>query len=352
MYRHCPRLTFALLLASVLPAAAQQPAKPPPLPPINPAAARLDQTLAGLDGPGFALAHGDEAGILAAACERGTIHYWTKGETLGIKSGDATPNVLKGHTGPVTALAWGAGPLLASGGADKQIILWSMPDGKPLHTLKSDTPVRALALSPDGKTLASGGDNKAVQFWETATGKPGAKLIEHTDWVLSLAFSPDGKQLASGGYDGVVRLWDVAAGKKVLDIPARPPLPPNTPPGPPNVVWSLAFSPDGKLLAVGGTDGPIHLINPADGKIVRSLPGHGSAVTSLAFHPGGAVLASSSKDRTVRLWNVANGQALKQLDGHVAWVQGVVFLAQGTRLASVGADQAVRLWDLTDPPKK
>jgi WD40 repeat protein len=176
--------------------------------------------------------------------------------------------------------------------------------------------------------------------------------MDHTDWVLTLAFNSDGKQLASGGYDGVVRLWDVSAGKKVLDIQGRPPLPPNTPPGLPNVVWALAFSPDNKLLAVGGSDGPIHLINPADGKIVRSLPGHTSTLTGLAFHPSGTVLASSSKDRSIRLWNVANGQPLKVLEGHTAWAQGVTFLAQGTRLASVGADHTVRLWDLTEVPKK
>ncbi len=330
---------------------AQQPPKPP-LPPINPAQARLDQTLGGLDGPGSSIAYNEEAGILAAGCEHNSIHYWGKGVTLGVRSGDATPNVLRGHQGQITALAWSSGPLLASAGADRALVLWSMPDGKALHTLKTEGVLRALAMSPDGKTVAGGGDNRAIQFWDVATAKPGQKLTEHTDWVVSLAFSPDGKQLASGGYDGVVRLWDVMAGKKVLDVATRPPAPPNTPAGPPHIIWALAFSPDGKLLALGGSDGPIHLVNVADGKIVRSLAGHGSTVTGLAFHPGGAVLVSTSKDRTVRLWNPANGQALKTLEGHQAWVQGVVFVANGTRLATVGADHTVRLWDLTEPVKK
>jgi WD40 repeat protein len=185
-----------------------------------------------------------------------------------------------------------------------------------------------------------------------AGGKPGAKLAGHTDWVLSLTFSPDGKQLASGGYDGNVRLWDVAGNKLLITASARPPVPPNTPPSPPNVIWALAYSPDGKLLALGGSDGPIHLVNPADGKIVRSMPGHTSAVTALAFHPSGTLLVSGSKDRTVKLWNPTNGQAIKSLDGHLAWVQGLVFMAQGTRVASVSADHTVRLWDLTEPMKK
>src|SRR5206468_2628129 len=75
-------LVVAKLLALVCLTAsfAQQPAKPA-LPPINPAQARADQTLGGLDGPGFAIAYNEEAGILVAACERSTLQYWNKGET-------------------------------------------------------------------------------------------------------------------------------------------------------------------------------------------------------------------------------------------------------------------------------
>jgi WD40 repeat protein len=327
-------LTLALVLA-------QAPAA------INPAQARLDQTLGGLDGPGFALAYNEAAGILAAACERGTIHYWNKDVLLGVRAGPRTSNVLSGHHGPVTVLAWGGeGAVLASAGADQQLLLWSMPDGHVLHRLTPGTTLRTLAMTPDGKLLAGAGEDPGIQFWDVATANPGPKLTGHTDWVLALAFSGDGKLLASGGYDGVVRLWEVASSKKLLEIPAKPPAAPNAPPGPVNAVQALAFAPDGKLLAVGGSDAQVHLVNVADGKVVRSLAGHGSSVTGLAFHPGGAVLASSSKDRSVRLWNPANGQAFKVLEGHTAWVQGVQFGAQGSRLASVGADQTVRLWEL------
>src|SRR5207302_11026151 len=141
-------------------------------------------------------------------------------------------------------------------------------EGKPKLTLSAAAPVRALAISPDAKTLATAGDDNAVQLWDLGTGKPATKLSAHTDWVLALAFSGDGRFLASGGYDGTVRLWDAASGKKLLDITAKPPTPPNTPAGPANVVQALAFSPDNKLLAVGGSDSQVHLFGIPDGKLV------------------------------------------------------------------------------------
>jgi WD40 repeat protein len=335
-----------ILLLQVQSAGGQQPASV--LPPIQPNQARLEQVLPGLDGPGTAIAYSESAGILAAAGEGAAIHYWNKEVIQGLRGGSGTPNVLKEHQLPITALAWGGGMFLASAGMDKKIVLTQMPEGTVDKTITTTSVIRTLVMLPDGKTLAGAGEDPEIQLWDVASAKPGIKLAGSTDWVMSLTFSPDGQRLASGGYDGTVRLWEVSTGKKLLDIAATPPPPPNTPSPPTNVVFALAFSPDGKQLAIGGTDAQIHLFNTADGKLIRSIPGHTGSVTGLAFHPSGTVLASCSKDRTVRLWNPANGQSLigKPLEGHTAWVQGLVFVAQGTRLASVGADRTVCLWSL------
>jgi WD40 repeat protein len=334
------------------------PAQPPALPAINPAAARLDATATGLDGPGFAIVADEASGTVAAACERGSIRYWRKDVVLGVRSGDRTPNLLRGHQGPVLSLARHRAAPLASAGADQKVILWDLAAARPRFTITPGTAIRCLAYAPDGKLLAGGGDDARIHLWDPSTGKPREvdgkplQLQGHTDWLLSLAFSPDGKWLASAGHDGTIRLWELTSQKKQLDIPAQPSPAPKAPPEPAPSVTALAFSPDSKLLAAGNVEAQVHLFNVADGKFVRTLAGHTSTVTGLVFHPSGTVLVSASKDRTLRLWNPGNGQVVKTLEGHTSWVQGVALLAQGTRLTSVGADRTVRMWDLTNPPAK
>jgi WD40 repeat protein len=338
--------------AILMAAQAPQPAgKGPTLPPVNPATAKLDITITGLDGPGFAIAAGGEPELVLAACENGTIQLFKKDVIAAFKTGAGKPEILKGHQGPVRALAWNGGPVLASVGADKKIDFWKMPEGKITQSGVLDSRVRAAAMSKDGKLIAIAGESDVIQLWDAASGKPTTKLTDKMDWTLCVAFSDDGKQLLSGDLQGVVRLWDVPGGKKIKELPAKPMPPPKTPPDP-VAVTSVVFAPDGKTVVFGGADGPIQFVNLADGKITRTLAGHTGPITGLIFHPSGTLLASCSKDRTVKLWNLTAPQPLKSLDGHTAWIEGMAFIEQGTKLATVSADQTVRIWDLTEAAKK
>jgi WD40 repeat protein len=335
------RLGLAAVLIAVYGVRGQQPAA---LPPIAPGNARLAQTI-DLGNAVSAIAYSQRLRILAAATEQGAVAYWPADVVEGVRCGAHTANVLAGHSGAMLALAF-VGDAIASASSDGAVLARSLPDGNLRWTLNGVGAVRSAAASNDGAILATAAEDSVIQLWESATGKTGRKLVGHTDWVLAMAFTNDDKLLASGGYDGNVKVWEVATGKKILDAVSHPPPAPNTPPADRNSVHALAFSPDGKQLATGGSDEQIYLINLADGKYVRTMSGHGSSVTSLTFHPGGKLLVSGSKDRTIRLWDPTNGQPIKVLEGHTAWVESVTLMAHGTRLASASADGTVRLWDL------
>jgi WD40 repeat protein len=330
---------------------AQQPMPMPVYPPINPAVARLEQTLGGLEGAGVGIAANDATGLLLAACEGRALHYWPPDLLLGIRASDGGGFSLSAHEGALTGLAVG-GSVVATSGTDGKVLLWALPQDKPRLTLDVKVTVRALSVSPDGKTVAGSTEDGNIQLWESEKGQPGTKIEASKDWQLALSFSPDGKSLAAGGCDGKWRLFELPSGKKLAEAEALAPLPPASKEvRDPNVVTALAFAPDGKSLAVGGFDGQVYQFQ-TDGKFIRAMPGHTAGVAGLVFHPTGTLLVSAGKDRTVRLWNPANGTAVKTLEGHTAWVQGVVFYAKGTRLASVSADRTVKLWDLTEPMKK
>src|SRR5262245_51866130 len=114
MRRRISYLSAAVLVAIATCGLGQQPGKgpkEPAFPPINPAIARLDQTIGGLDGPGYAIAFSEDIDLLLAACDGGTIQGWKKDVLLGIRNGTGSANKLRGHQGPVLALGWNGGKL-------------------------------------------------------------------------------------------------------------------------------------------------------------------------------------------------------------------------------------------------
>lgn len=154
--------------------------------------------------------------------------------------------------------------------------------------------------------------------------------------VHSLAFSPDGKLLLLGGEQGMVEFWQLRKRKKLracVGHEAR--------------VFSVAYSPNGNLAASGSADKTIRVWDTAKGKEILSLTGHTDRVRAVAFSPNGQFLASASFDKTVRLWELPSGHERYRLSGHTNWVMSLAFSLNGEQLASGSLDKTIRLWNLS-----
>ena len=189
-----------------------------------------------------------------------------------------------------------------------------------------------MTLFPNGGLIGVVFSN-LIQLRDPHFGTLHATLT-HDSPVNSIAFNPDGSLLASGSGDNVVRLWIPDA--ETLQATLH---------GHTASVLSVAFSSDGSLLASGSADGTVRLWNPHTEALQATLHGHTASVLSVAFSPDGSLLASGSADGTVRLWNLVTETLQATLEAHMASVLSVAFSPDGLLLASASADGLVGLWD-------
>jgi WD40 repeat protein len=157
----------------------------------------------------------------------------------------------------------------------------------------------------------------------------------HSDLVWSVAFSPDGRTALSGSGDKTIKLWDVATERLLRTFTGHS-----------DRISSVAFSPDGRTFLSGSRDQTIKLWDALSGREIRTLTGHTGWVFSVAFSPDGRTALSGSQDKTIKLWDVASGREIRTLRGHSDAVFSVAFSPDGRTALSGSADNTIKLWDI------
>jgi WD40 repeat protein len=160
-------------------------------------------------------------------------------------------------------------------------------------------------------------------------------FTSNSNGAMSVAFSPDGKFLAVGNIDGKIRVCRTQDYRDFLTCEGHT-----------SWIGSVAFSSDDRTLASASFDHTVKLWDLATGECIQTLTEHTGWAHSVSFSPDGSILASGSWDCTIKLWDVATGNCLQTLRGHTTFVMAVIFSPDGQLLASCSYDKTVKLWQL------
>jgi len=274
---------------------------------------------------------------VVSSSEDGTVKIWDMVATRELTR-------LVGHNDIVWSVGFSPdGKRLVSAGASDGIKIWDVESATELNTIRKSLPgwtnALSVAFSPDGTRLASGHRYGTFRIWDAATGdqitsfRRAKALGNH----LGVVFSPDGQLVASpaGGSPQTVKVWNANTGKELMTLNTDGSLP-----------MHVAFSPDGKLIASGGTGPNIEVWEWETGRECLTLRGHDKGIiTSVAFSPDGKwIVSSCQEDYTVKLWDAMTGTELMTLK-HADVPTFAAFSPDGSRIISGCRDGTARVWD-------
>jgi RNA polymerase sigma factor (sigma-70 family) len=304
--------------------------------------------LGGFSAPANCVAASRDGKLIAAGCEDGAVRLFDVAERRELRRivahKERAPGWV-GRGGVARLLFTSDGRRLVSMGSDTAVRLWDSATGEQLHDFGRFKAVWGLALAPDGQTLAgvvNESDSWSIRLWEVADGHERKRLTPPDTRPISVAFSPDGKMLATGVGEGDWRkpsdivLWDVARGEEIRRLRGHK-----------GWVGCLAFAPDSKtLVSTSSVDISARVWDVKTGAELRHLgPDRRAPIFQLLFGPDGKTLVSYGQEHTLRQWNAATGEEVSPSEEAQSAIGTVGFSPDGRLLAGSCQDGTIRLWD-------
>ncbi|HEU5226903.1 MAG TPA: serine/threonine-protein kinase [Ktedonobacteraceae bacterium] len=221
------------------------------------------------------------------------------------------------------------------------------PGGQPTAELtytRHSGQVLIVRWSPDGKYIASGSMDGTMQVWTADQGETKLSVrstvqpVQSDDYPWSIIWSSRKNQkLAVSFVDGTIQVLDANSGQRLSSL--------TTPVSP---VVKLAWSPDERYLAAGGSDNIVRVYQYPEWKLVTTYQEHTNSIKALAWSPDGQTLASGSEDTTVRLWEPLSGRTKLIYKGHSDSIGSLSWSADSTRIVSTAQDQTARVWQVSN----
>jgi WD40 repeat protein/beta-lactamase regulating signal transducer with metallopeptidase domain len=283
---------------------------------------------------------------------------------------------LTGHQAHVTLVRFSPdGKRLATGASDTRLLLWDVATRKVLGSMTTHWGVPDARFLPDGQTLAVAMHAGRFDLWDLSTFREAVRYEGHGPFTVAglygwgiygVAVSPDGSVVASTDSRGLVKFWPTFRGTrdptnaaaslaKMAAATGSVMPPPGAAPAPSGLIYSVAaqksgvlfgtFSPDGKLLAAGGEDGTITLLEAEKGRVLKTLPVHEGAVLTGAFSPDGRQFATGGSGNSVKRWDVDSGQQIGSFSGPAVLTRTVAFSGDGQSLVSANDAGLFRRWE-------
>jgi WD40 repeat protein/serine/threonine protein kinase len=289
------------------------------------------QELVGHDAALYSAAVSPDGKWIVTGSKDGTARVWDAGNARAVC-------VLRGHESEVNGVAFSPdGTRVASASDDRTVRIWDRASGREILRL-TDCKRAAInvAYTPDGRLLLASCADPAVKVWNARDGQLVDSMIGHQGHIDSLAVSSDGKFAVTGADDRTIREWDLETFKERRCIRSEAA----------GFAQGVAIAPQRDRVAACGADAIVRVWGLAGSARKKEFPRHRQQAETIAFSPDGSLLASGGHDGQIVLLNSRSGAVYGTIQAHTDRIWCVTFTPDGRHLVSAGADKVARIWDL------